>query len=180
MLPDPRDPSLRGGLLVLSRRGRAGVFGAHNEPQGQVWTPLHGRPWRARAPHERGRGTPPPSSFFFARAIFLSSTAPLLFFSLASVLRQGSRFALAWPPSPPCSNWKSWSRGDSPVTKGEDTWLRWGLQRSIRAASRDACRRCSVICNRIFPIVSGTSRRTWAFFSHGWKKRLTCNGGRRK
>lgn len=46
---------LHGGL-VLSRRGWPPAFLAHNgERHRQVWTPLGS--WRARAPHERGRGT---------------------------------------------------------------------------------------------------------------------------
>lgn len=42
--------------------------------------------WRARAPHERGRGTPSLLTFF-ARAVFLLLGS--FYFSLANVLRQG-------------------------------------------------------------------------------------------
>lgn len=81
MLPDPRDPSLHGGLLVLSRRGRARLFGAHNEPQGQVWTSLHGFVASA-CPTRAGAGYSPssPSSL----APFLSFPAPFIFPSRAS------------------------------------------------------------------------------------------------
>ena len=81
MLLDPRDPSLHGGLLVLSRRGRARVFGAHNEPQRQVWTSLHefvasACPTRAGA----GYSLSSPSSL----APFLFFSAPFIFPSWAS------------------------------------------------------------------------------------------------
>jgi len=81
MLLDPRDPSLHGGLLVLSRRGRARVFGAHNEPQGQVWTSLHGFVASA-CPTRAGAGYSLSSSSSLAS--FSSFSAPFIFPSRTS------------------------------------------------------------------------------------------------
>lgn len=98
MLPDPRDPSVHGGLLVLSRRGRARVFGAHNEPQRQVWTPLHGFVTSACPTRAGAEYSPLPVKRTSSLAPFLS-LAPFIF-SLASVLRQGCRLCLGATSSP--------------------------------------------------------------------------------
>lgn len=112
MLLDPRDPSLHGGLLVLSRRGRARVFGAHNEPQGQVWTSLHGFVASA-CPTRAGAGYSPSS--LSSLAPFPSFSAPFIF-SPASVLRQGWRRLGDFLPF---DNWKSWPRATLPLPKGK-------------------------------------------------------------
>lgn len=81
-------PRFHGGLLVLSRRGRVGFFGAHNEPQGQVWTSLYGSVASA-CPTRAGAGYSPSSSTSFLRSRHVSLLPGSLYFSLASFLRQG-------------------------------------------------------------------------------------------
>lgn len=158
MLPDPRDPSLHGGLLVLSRRGRVRVFGAHNEPQGQVWTSLHGS-WRARAPHERGRDTPPPR---LLRSRRFPPPRLLLFFPRE---RLKTGVASPWRDFLPFDNWKSWPRATLPLPKGKTHGFVGGCSgRSTQClamlfGNTFGRRRC----NRIFPIV-GMSWKTWALF----------------
>lgn len=79
-------PRFHGGLLVLSRRGRVGFFGAHNEPQGQVWTSLYGSVASA-CPTRAGAGYSPSSSTSFLRSRHVSLLPASLYFSFASFLR---------------------------------------------------------------------------------------------
>lgn len=158
MLPDPHaTPRFHGGLLVLSRRGRAGFFGAHNEPQGQVWTSLHGFVASA-CPTRAGAGyspllTPsrqPSASFARVTSRFPPFRLPLFF--PRELLKTGDGFSQA-RFLPPLRQLEKLTRGSSPVTKGEDARLRWGLQQSQRLAMLFGNVYSKRRCNRIFSFV---------------------------
>lgn len=157
-------PRFHGGLLVLSRRGRVGFFGAHNEPQGQVWTSLHGFVASA-CPTRAGAGYSPSSSTSFLRSRRVSLLSGSLYFSLASFLRQGwlllgGDFFLS-----PSATGKAYARLSCYQRGRRTASLGVGAVAAIYAASCDAFWQCMYIVN-VDAIESFllSKRRTWALF----------------
>lgn len=159
-------PRFHGGLLVLSRRGRVGFFGAHNEPQGQVWTSLYGSVASA-CPTRAGAGySPSPSTSFFARATFPFPPSKLPLFFPRELLK--TEIASPWRDFLPFGNWKS-LRAALLLPKGKMHGFIGGC--SSRCDPRSVLRyflAMSIVNVDAIESFLLSKRRTWALFPK-WK-----------
>lgn len=167
-------PRFHGGLLVLSRRGRVGFFGAQ-------WAAGAGVdfPWRVRGervPHTSGGGIPLfVRQFLFARATFPSSLplppfqAPCIF-TPASFLRQ-RRLRLGAISSPSATG--KALRAALLLPKGKMHGFIGGkegrLQQSLRLAMLFGNVYSKRWCNRIFPIVDTENVGVVSEVKSGWR-----------